>query len=168
MSKHHSIHACALPAGALLQRYLRDGHYTDCFAVNFPGDVSLEKFVFAFYTGRVFRLERQILKWIAAKPSTDDDARGIATGAREDFAAWDLEARQQNQLLMTDFRGKTRSWFMVHALPDGLTRLYFGSAVIAGSSRPSLAFRLLMPLHRHYSRILLGGARRALRGSAFS
>ncbi|MGB5627424.1 MAG: hypothetical protein WBM61_16955, partial [Woeseiaceae bacterium] len=102
-----------LPEEALLARYAKGQHYTDCFSADVGTAVTLEQLVYAFYTGFVFRLERLVLKWLVSKPSTDEAASQVAAGTRDDFAAWAVEDRAENQLLMTDFRGQTRSWFMV-------------------------------------------------------
>lgn len=155
-----------LPGNALLARYAEGQHYTDCFSSDVAADVTLEQFVYAFYTGSVFRLERLILKWLVAKPSTDETASEVAAGTREDFAAWVVEDRVKDQLLMTDFRGQTRSWFMVQPVGGGRTRLYFGSAVIAGqetgkAGKQRFAYRALLPMHRFYSRALLAAAARS-------
>ena len=67
----------------------------------------------AFYTTWLFRLERWILRLAVARPSTDEEAHQLARGEREAFAAWSVEARAPDQLLMCDFTGRTRSWLMV-------------------------------------------------------
>lgn len=115
----------------------------------------------AFYTTWLFRLERWILRHMVGRPSTDQEARQLARGERDAFAAWSVEARAPGQLLMRDFTGRTRSWLMVApaAGTDG-TRLYFGSVVV-----PVPGARLRGPLigfHKCYSRMLLGAAARRL------
>ncbi|MEQ1819867.1 MAG: hypothetical protein ABL871_14790, partial [Terricaulis sp.] len=70
-----SITACELPDGALLQRYVAKGAYTDCFATDVAASVSLAAFVEAFYTSAAFKCERFVLTSVVAKPSSDDDAR---------------------------------------------------------------------------------------------
>jgi hypothetical protein len=126
----------------------------------------------AFYTCGVFRAERWVLRWLVNLPSTDAEALQIATGQRDAFAAWRVEARRPDQLLLTDFRNRTRSWFGV--TPGNVedagkgTLLYFGSMVLGAGKhrggRPELpfAFRVLMGFHRVYSRLLLSAARRRL------
>ena len=126
-----SISKLPLPDHALLAVYSRNGGYTDCYATDLPGVISHEQYVVAFYTTWVFKLERFILKYALARPSTDDQARQVATGKLDAFAAWSVEARAPNQLLMCDFMGRTRSWLMVEPVNNGAaTRLYFGSAVV--------------------------------------
>jgi hypothetical protein len=157
-----------LPEHALLARYAGNGSYTDCYATDLPGGFSHAEFVAAFYTTWLFKLERAILQWLVAKPSTDDEAAQLAGGGRRSFAAWTVEASAPNQLLMCDFLGNTRSWLMVEPHHDGgVTRLYFGSAVVAreaddGTARLGFGFRALLGFHRRYSRALLAAARARL------
>jgi hypothetical protein len=109
----------------------------------------------------VFKLERAILKWFVARPSTDDQARQLAAGTRDAFAAWTVEARTADQLLLGDFSGRTKSWLMVAAIPGAGTRLYFGSAVVPRRSKNpkksglGFVFAALLGFHQLYSRILL-------------
>lgn len=153
-----------LPNEALLYRYAEKGAYTDCFATDVAAGVSLAAFVEAFYTSAAFRCERFVLRWVVAKPSSDDDARRLARGESEKFAAWTVEARASDQLLVCDYLSRTRSWLMVEPMAGGGTRLYFGSAVVPvgiGSSRARLGFpfNALLPFHKLYARTLLGAAR---------
>jgi hypothetical protein len=164
-----AIQACELPAGSLLLAYRRGGAFADCYVAQVPGAVSHADFVEAFYTSPVFRLERAILR-LAGWPASDADARELADGCREAFAAWTVEGRAERQLLLADMTGRTRSWLMtapVDAGPAGAggTRLYFGSAVVprrrapAGPLELGLAFRALLGFHKLYSRALLRAAR---------
>ena len=148
------IEESALPKSALLQKYARSGAYTDCFSTDILSNVSLAVFVEAFYTTWLFKLERFILRIAVSKPSTDDEARRLSNDELERFAAWYVEDRAENQLLMCDFRDQTRSWFMT--TPG---RIYFGSAVIPVQKR---SFRWLLGLHRLYSRALLAAAKSRL------
>ena len=156
-----------LPDEALLRTYTRAGDFTDCYTTELARSVSHAEFVEAFYSTPLFRLERWILAWAVAKPSTDAEVRELALAQRTTFAAWHVEARADNQLLVCDFRHSTRSWLMVVAGRDA-TRLYFGSAVVRvanpanGAKRMTLGFRLLLGFHKLYSRALLTSARRAL------
>lgn len=168
------IHTCPLPAGSLLNAYQAHGGYADCYRTDIAATVAHAQFVAAFYSTPVFKLERGILKWLAAKPSTDAQAQQLAAGTIETFAAWRVEKRAPDQLLLADFRGRTRSWLMVEAITvDGGpgTRLYFGSAVVSATSRtkptsgkPSmgLVFRALLGFHKIYSQVLLSAARARL------
>jgi len=168
MSAASHIAPQALPAWSLLRRYEQSGDYTDCYVTDIPGDFSHAEYVAAFYTTWLFRLERLLLK-LVRKPSTDEQARQLAQGEREAFAAWTVEARAPNQLLLCDFLGNTRSWLMVEPVQGGgVTRLYFGSAVIAGTDRKTgrrrmrARFRALLGFHRRYSHALLAAAKSRL------
>lgn len=166
-----SIKSCALPDGALLGSYNHNGVYTDCYVTEVPGSIALAGYVTAFYTTPVFKLERIILKWIFSRPSTDTDAIQVAEGLTDRFAAWQVEGRGEQQLLLTDFKGRTRSWFMVVPLdsPGGKsTALYFGSAVVpyqesaTGEPRLGAGFRALLGFHKLYSVVLLFAAKQRL------
>jgi len=159
-TRHCGAVSIELPADALLQRYRVQGAYTDCFAVDVPGQVAHAAFVEAFYTSSVFKLERLLLALLVSRPSNDAEARELAGGSREKFAAWSVEARAPGQLLMCDFAGSTRSWLMAGAAGHG-TRLYFGSAVVRSSQGG--VFRTLLGFHKLYSRILLRAAVSRLR-----
>lgn len=163
-----SIVACQLPEGALLQRHRADGAFTDCFASIIPRAVTIGEYVAAFYTTPVFRLERLILEWALSRPSTDAEAQQLAGGSIDTFSAWSVESRRDDQLLMADMQGRTRSWLMVAPLRQSgspATRLYFGSAVIpvldrqTGERVLSPGFRALLGFHRVYSEVLLYSAR---------
>jgi hypothetical protein len=151
-----------LPERALLNTYAHAGAYTDCYIADVAGTVACARYVEAFYTTPLFKLERLILKLAASKPSTDAQAQKAAEGSIAEFAAWRVEARADDQLLMCDMFGNTRSWFMVEPAGDGTrTRLYFGSAVTtAAMSRP--LFRRLLGFHVLYSKALLASARRRI------
>ena len=160
-----SIRACELPADALLRRYLGGGAYADCYVTELARPVSHAEFVEAFYTTAVFKLERLLLAWFVARPSTDAQAAELACGKRASFAAWRVEARQPDQVLLSDFQGRTRSWLMnIPAANHQSTRLFFGSAVVpivdrrSGEARMGAAFGALLGFHKIYSRVLLRAA----------
>src|SRR5690242_3525001 len=126
-----SIQACELPNDALLRRYLSGGAYADCYVAEVAGVISQAQYVEAFYTTAVFKVERLLLSWFVARPSTDAQAGELALGTRTSFAAWSVEARESDQLLLSDFQGRTRSWLMSAACANArTTRLFFGSAVV--------------------------------------
>jgi hypothetical protein len=156
---------CPLPDASLLSRYrLQQGAYTDCYCTEIACSVSQAEFVEAFYTTWVFKLERTILKWAVARPSTDAQAALLAQGGLDAFSAWIVEDRRSDQLLLCDMHGSTRSWLMTAPAESGDgTRLYFGSAVVPAKGSKSGAdigtgFRLLLGFHKMYSRILLKAA----------
>ena len=164
------IRACALPDKALLSKYARAGAYTDCYTAETARPVSHAAYVEAFYTCGLFKVERFLLAWLVFKPSTDAQARELAAGASGAFAAWRVEERSANQLLVCDFLGRTRSWLMIGPPGNGAagTRLYFGTAVmpvrdtVSGQTRMGFAFKSLVGFHRLYSRALLYAARSRL------
>lgn len=163
------VQRAELPNSALLLRYQREGTHTDCYVLEVPDRVSHTDYVEAFYTTALFKTERWILAALVARPSTDAQARQLAAGELDRFAAWNVEARDENQLLMCDFQGRTRSWLMTApgAMP-GSTRLYFGSAVVpvidrhTGESRLGAGYSALLGFHKLYSRALLRAASRRL------
>jgi hypothetical protein len=165
------VSRCELPQHALLREYLRDGAYADCYAVLTAGSVSHVAFVEAFYTTGLFRLERLLLGWFASRPSTDAEAAGLAAGTRDSFAAWRVESRGPDQLMLADVTGRTRSWLMVAEGEGGGTTLYFGSAVVPAGRRRTgqgtlgVAFRLLLGFHKLYARALLRAAKARLERS---
>jgi hypothetical protein len=148
------------------------GSYGDCFSLLADRAVSLEEFVFAFYTSPVFRIERFLLKVFVSAPSTDFEAHAVASGSASAFAAWYVGERTVNQLLMCDRFEQTRSWFRVLPSEGGRTTLQFGSAVAArrsdgdGKSGMGPGFRLLLGFHVLYSQMLLRGAMGRLAGAA--
>jgi hypothetical protein len=166
-----SIRPCSLPDDALLDTYRANGAHTDCYATDIAGVVSHQQFVTAFYTTALFKLERVILKWVVSKPSTDVQAEQLGSGARDVFAAWSVEKRSENQLLLRDLTGRTRSWLMVAPLRTDngpRTRLYFGSAVVpvisakTGKLTLGRGFTALLVFHKAYSKALLHAARSRL------
>ena len=162
---------CELPANALLRKYQDGGGYADCYVAEIAGKFSQRAFVAAFYTTALFKVERGILRWLAARPSSDLQARQLADGAVTSFAAWRVESRDDDQLLLADITGRTRSWLMtspVEGTPEGRTRLYFGSAVVprrnarSGLREMGFLFHALYGFHRLYSRLLLWSAQSRL------
>jgi hypothetical protein len=168
-STQPTIEPTLLPDGALIDKYRHGGHYTDCFMVELRQVITLEQFVEAFYTTWVFKLERGIIRAFLRKRSSDAQARALARGESEQFAAWTVEERTPYQLLMRDLWGSTRSWLMAAGRGPVITRLYFGSAVVGkatsegGKPRMGLKYRAMLGFHTLYSRVLLGAAVRKLR-----
>jgi len=156
-----------VPAGVLLSTYQQSGAYTDCFFVDIALPVSHEAYIEAFFTSTLFKFERWILAVLVLRPSTNEQALLLAQGRLEKFAAWTVEGRTDNELLMSDFLGRTRLWMMSSTaadVPVGCTRLYFGSAYVprinrrTGLPRFGPAFHALKGLHDAYSRALLNAA----------
>ena len=155
-----------MPGDALLCKYLHAGAYTDCYVTEVAARISHAEYVEAFYTTGVFRIERLLLAWFVSSPSTDRQAQELASGHVASFAAWRVEARSRDQVLLSDLQGRSRSWLMSVAAGTHAerTRLYFGSAVVPVTSvrtreaRMGFVFRALLGFHKVYSRILLRAA----------
>ena len=151
----------SLPELFLLVKY-EEKHYTDCFCIEIEKKLSFQEYVEAFYTTPLFKVERFILRFIG-KPSSDLIAKQLAQDQTNKFAAWTVEQRTENQLLLCDFMQKTRSCLMTES-KNGKTKLYFGSAVIFELSKKNntlkepLGFSLLSWFHLIYSKALLRAA----------
>jgi len=159
------------PESSLLLELRRRGCYTDCYALEVPAPVTQAQFVEAFYTTLLFKAERFILKLLAARPSTDQDAKDLAAGTKDTFAVWQVTHRSPEQLLLKAQIGRTSSWLM--AAPESSskgqkTTLYFGSAIAGrinqetGRQQFSLASSAMLGLHDLYSRLLLQAAAKKL------
>lgn len=166
-----SVVRCDLPGNSLLSKYRDNGVYTDCYTTIVDKNISQVDYIQAFYTTVPFRIERTILRWAISKPSTDEDVRLLAEAKAETFAAWNVEARGDDQILLSDYRGRTRSWLMseTSSSNDGnSTRLYFGSAVVpirvrqTEGRRKRNAFSVLLRFHKLYSQVLLSSAKSQL------
>ena len=163
------IKPCPIPQAALLNTYVKQGTYVDCYVTDLSKPVSFSQYVTAFYTTGIFKLERFVLKLALSKPSTDAQAQQLANGSIDKFAAWKVEARAENQLLMCDIHGRTRSWLMLVADKNKQgTRLYFGSAVVPAKHRKTgkvslgFGFTALLGFHKLYSKMLLAAAKSRL------
>ena len=102
---------------------------------------------------------------LRSKPSTDVQARQLAAGELNEFAAWRVEALADDPLLLCTIDGRTRSWLMLSAAQaPGGTRLYFGSAVVpvrnasTGKSAIDIAFKTVLGFHKRNSRAQLSAA----------
>jgi hypothetical protein len=156
-----------LPEDTLLYELRRRGCFTDCFTTAIPLTVTQAQFIEAFYTTPLFKAERLVLRVLAGRKSSDQQARELAHGNREAFAVWRVTQRNAEQILLTDETGRTSSWLMVlpsQAPHEPGTRLYFGSAIrpksIDERGRPQLGgvFHALLGMHTVYSRRLLQAA----------
>lgn len=153
-----SVSEVELPPGTLLERYRLDGGHVDCYVAEVPQEADLGHLIAAFYSSPAFRPERWLLGALLGKKANDQDAAQLASGKIERFSAWSVEARRDNEILLCDFQGRTRSWLSVLPIEGG-TRLHFGSAVVPAKSAPErLTFSLLLGFHRFYSRLLLSSA----------
>lgn len=157
-----------LPPGSLLAQLAAErSAFADAYTLPFPRAVSLSEFVEAFYTTRLFKLERALLA-LFGKPSSDAMARAVARDEAQRIAVWTVQARAGDELLMHEDSGATRSWFKAEAGEGGGTTLWFGSAVVLrrrepdGQARMGAGFHALLGFHRVYSRALLKAAARRL------
>lgn len=153
---------CSIPPDAQLAEYTRRGAFTDSYAVSVVGTVSLDAFVFAFYTTPLFKLERWLLARALGLASSDAQALQLARAEVERFSAWTVEARSAGQILLA--AGSTRSWLSVELQPgqQPATTLRFGSAVLPTQPGGKLGwvFQALLGFHKIYSRLLLAAAAR--------
>jgi hypothetical protein len=156
-----------LPQAALLQRYVKQGAYTDCYRMEVPRRIALPEYIAAFYTTPLFKVERTILSLVAGKSASDEAANELAQGQTSQFSAWSVEGRSGDQLLLCDFLGRTRSWLMVEPGPSS-TWLYFGSAVVpksvaaSGQASFGFAFHALKGFHHLYTQALMRAALKKL------
>lgn len=158
-----SIEKCAPPENTFLENYLAHGNYVDCYVTTIDTQASFSDYVFGFYTTWLFKTERLILKLLVNKPSTDLQAKQLSNAETDRFAAWTVENRNENELMMCDLLSRTRSWLMVEKA-GAATKLYFGSAVVPakGSGSLDFGFRALLGFHQVYSVLLLYFAKRKL------
>ena len=150
---------CPVPEYALLQRYVgQGGTYTDCYRAALPDAVSLTQLIETFYTTPLFWAERTLLQIVLRRRITTADVTALAQAKADRFAVWRVEARTDQEILLVDISGHTRSYLAVRG-----ASVFFGSAVVAASDAPlpKLA-TLTLPFHRQYSKALLGEALRAL------
>lgn len=162
-----SIEKCSVPPQSFLSKYSFDGSYADCYRTEVQGHIPFSKFLFSFYTTGLFKIEAFILAYTVKRPSNNDQARELANDTRNEFAAWKVEGRTENELLMCDMMGRTRSWFMA-TQENERTQLYFGSAVVpkkdktTGKTSLGFIFTALLGFHKIYSILLLYFAKQSV------
>ena len=154
------VEQIAVPQASLLHRYVaQDGAYTDCFQVVIAKSATHSEFVQAFYTTWLFRLERCVLALALRRRISDEEVSALADDRSNRFAVWHVEARSENQMLLADNSGHTKSFLALEALETGSVRLIFGSAVVTkGKQKLSRLVRATIWLHRLYSIGLLKAA----------
>jgi hypothetical protein len=86
------VREAALPDASLLRRYADDDGYADAYAIEVDRLVAFEDYVAAFYSTRLFALERFVLMLVGRSSSTSQ-VRALVRGERDRFAAWTVEAR---------------------------------------------------------------------------
>ena len=97
-----------LPESSLLARHRGAECYRDAFCARVPGEVSLAAFIAAFYASGAFWPERMALHLIGRGADRADIA-ALAEGKAQRFAAWSVEARKGDQILLRDFQDRTCS-----------------------------------------------------------
>ena len=147
------VKAAPLPSDSLLAQHAGPEDYTDCFVRTVPGAVSLSEYITRFYSSWAFLPERKILGLISGNTSREHIA-ALAEGRSDTFGVWKVLGRRENQILLDSKSTGTASWLALEPMPDGGTKLYFGSWV--GSVVNSGWKSMLLP-HVWYSRLLLGG-----------
>ncbi len=104
----------------------------------------------------------------ARKPSTRADIAELATGSSNTMAAWQVERRDSDQILLEVPHTPIRTWLMRTGTADA-TQLYFGSAILPhgfdrnGNPKMPFLFQALLGFHKLYAHALLYWAKRALR-----
>ncbi len=159
------VTATTPPRGSLIAPFAEmSGYYADAFAADAARHVELAEVISAFYTTPLFRAERSLLK-LAGIRSSDAELAHLSDGTGERFAAWTVEARREDEVLLRDVAGRTKSWLKVEP-GDGVSRVFFGSVVVPVEKDGHLTlgpvFQLLLGAHRRYSRMLLSAAVRRL------
>ena len=156
------VEAAPVPVSSLLATAPGERDYADCWCCEIAGSAGLSQLIEAFFTCPAFRPERLTLAAIG-KGGSDAEARALAQGETDRFAAWTLVERREDEILLEDFAHRTRCWLAV-APQVGHTRVSFGTAILArtgdgGADRAeNLAFRALVPFHRFYARRLIASA----------
>ena len=154
----------AVPEASFLSGYTKARAFTDCYAVTVPDEITLPAFIEAFYTTRLFKMELWLLAKALKLHSSDEGARQLANAQVDRIAAWKVEQRAENEILLD--AGQTRSWLSVQAslAQPRSTTLLFGSAVvpIRPGGKFGWVFHALLGFHRVYSKLLLAAAARRL------
>lgn len=172
-----SVNRLDMPAGEVLSQ-AHSGRSanitpvsTDCFSCTLSKSVTLTSFVYAFYSNWFFKIELNIIGFFARMPSSDQQATELLQGLKNNFSAWELEYRDEQQLVMADKLGATKQWFMVKQINSSQTILYFGSAIMprvkpdGTQAKPPVIFKLLGGFHQWYSKALLSAAVKKLMGN---
>ena len=156
-----------IPYDALSARYIEEGAFVDCYYVEIPKKIALEKFIKAFYTTTLFKIERTILSFVTSRSATNKEAVELSLGESDSYSIWTVESRTSNQIILCDFTKKTRSWLMVQVSLTKeavTTRLFFGSVVVPkkvsdnGHGSFGILFHLFGGFHRVYSKALLNAS----------
>jgi len=152
-----AVRAIPVPKDALLARYTGRGH-VDAFETDILKEAPLQDCIGAFFDSWVFRIERRILATAMRAPSSSADVASLARGEADAIAVWHVVQRTDDQILLRVPDTPVRTWLAVSG-----RHLRFGSALVSDAGALPMTYRLSLPFHAIYSRILLGAAARHLR-----
>ena len=160
------VHTSDIPSPSLVDtHYSKSSERIDCYRIFVENSTNLESFVGCFYRGRLFRIERALISLVTGHKSSHAQLDELLSKKTKIFSAWTECQRNENQLIMCDYQGRTCSWFMVEPHKNG-TYLYFGTVLKRTNYFPRFEwlskpiFTLLLPVHGLYSRLLLSAAAR--------
>ena len=120
----------SIPTSAYVNCYVgQDKTLIDCYRINVLHEVSLEDFVGQFYRGRLFKIERWVIKTFTGHPSSDTQIDSLLSQRSANLSAWTQEFRGSTELVMCDYQKRTCSWFMTEKQAGGGTGLYFGTVL---------------------------------------
>jgi hypothetical protein len=157
---------------------------SDMFRIDFVDEdntlgVSLQDFHLAFLTSPLFQFELWILSFATVSDpatTTTEHLAAVTSGDKSSFGpwtAWAVEGKRSApltassepasacQIMRCYIQGKTfcDTWWAVEKVADRPNpELVFGSAFKFCDDHKPLMFRVLDPLHRLYSRLLLASA----------
>ena len=158
------IASVPLPDTSFLNRYAdTQGAYVDCFHVRTAQVIDLDSFALAFFDSWIFRIERKLLGLFAGAHSDARDVQALASGNAREFAIWQVEERDTDQILLIVGSGPIRTWLKCSG-DEKSTDLYFGSAVLPtsqsrdGAPKIGFTFRAFLWFHILYSKALLKAA----------
>lgn len=160
-----------IPPDALSARYVEEAAFVDCYYIEIPKEITLDRYIEAFYTTPLFKVERTILSIATFKAASDREAAELSLEKSNSYSIWTVENRNSNQIILRDFTKKTRSWLMVKTLKNEesvISRLFFGSVVVpskvsdSGHASFGVLFHLLSRFHLWYSKALLKAAYKKL------
>ena len=169
-----SVQTGEIPESGYLKPYReRSSWYTDCFFVDVQGQVCLSQFISAFFTTFLFRSERWVLGVFTSSPSSDQNVMDLASGVSDRLSLWRVEARDDQQLILSFGELGVRTWLMVEPHPEiaNVSRLYFGTGLDFSSRvapemdsqsrerKVSVLFYPFLGFHRFYARLLLWSAK---------
>lgn len=159
------VRSGTIPTTSLLYEYETvKGGYCDCYVVDTQGDANLQNYISVFFETWIFKLELKLLSLFGLNRDRPDQVKQLAEGCVKTFAAWKVEGRTENDLLLAVGTGPIRTWLRVEAHSENAVRFYFGSALLPlrtdrnGHPRLDAISMVLLPFHKLYSRILLRAA----------